>query len=186
MSENKRIGDWSLTFTGRQIWPLDPRPEDFCIEDVAHHLSLINRFTGATRYPYSVAQHSVNVAVNLPSRLQLEGLMHDAAEYALGDMGRPLKYSTNEYRPIESKWWRMIAGIYGFNPEEINPEVKWMDNIMLVTERRDLMTRVGPRWAIQEHFQPLEDFIIMPWPAERAELEFLQLHEALLAWRGVH
>ena len=30
---NKRKGDWILTFTGVEFWPLDPRPEEIKIED---------------------------------------------------------------------------------------------------------------------------------------------------------
>jgi uncharacterized protein len=49
------------TYTGRQYWPLDPRPEDVRVEDIAHHLSLINRFCGATRVAWSVGIHSIGV-----------------------------------------------------------------------------------------------------------------------------
>ena len=86
MSERK--GDWFLTYTGRQFWPLDPRPEDICIRDIAHHLSLCCRFNGACRVHYSVAQHSVMVANILPAPLRFWGLMHDATEAYVGDMVR--------------------------------------------------------------------------------------------------
>jgi hypothetical protein len=35
-----RRGNWQQTFTGRQFWPLDPRPEEVCADDIAHALSL--------------------------------------------------------------------------------------------------------------------------------------------------
>ena len=59
---NTRDDAWILTFTGRRVWPLDPRPEDICIEDIAHALALTCRFTGHCREFYSVAQHSVLVS----------------------------------------------------------------------------------------------------------------------------
>ena len=49
----KRRGDWIQAYTGRKFWPLDPRPEEIFIEDIAHHLalrclgSLSGRFCGA-------------------------------------------------------------------------------------------------------------------------------------------
>lgn len=36
-----RIGDWMQTYTGRQFWPIDPRPEEIEIEDIAHALSMM-------------------------------------------------------------------------------------------------------------------------------------------------
>lgn len=75
------------TYTGRKFWPLDPRPEDVCIEDIAHALSLKCRFGGHCKRFYSVAQHGALVCntlnVNGGRRspvLLMQGLMHDAAE----------------------------------------------------------------------------------------------------------
>jgi len=70
------------------------RPEDICIEDIAHHLALINRFNGATKRPISVAQHSVYVARlcwDLSWETQLQALLHDATEAYLGDITKWLK-----------------------------------------------------------------------------------------------
>lgn len=53
---------WILSFTGRQVWPLDPRPEMICVEDVARALSLQTRFSGHLPHHYSVAQHSLLAA----------------------------------------------------------------------------------------------------------------------------
>lgn len=66
------------------------------VEDVAHALSNINRFTGHTAYAYSVAQHCVAVSRYLeltgqPVPVQYAGLMHDAHEAYFGDISAPLK-----------------------------------------------------------------------------------------------
>jgi uncharacterized protein len=42
-------GPWFQTFTGRAFFPLNPRPEDVVLEDIAHHLANICRFGGAVR-----------------------------------------------------------------------------------------------------------------------------------------
>ena len=55
----ERYGDWQQTYTGVKFHPLDPRPEDFKLEDIAHALSMLCRFNGHSKYFYSVAQHSV-------------------------------------------------------------------------------------------------------------------------------
>lgn len=52
----KRTDDnWICTFTGRQVWPMNPRSCDFDIRDIAHALANICRFTGHTRHFYCVA-----------------------------------------------------------------------------------------------------------------------------------
>ncbi len=84
-------GPWMQTFTGRAFYPLDPRPEDVCIEDVAHALAMQCRYNGHSIPFYSVAEHSVIVSYNVKFEHAREGLMHDAAEAYLGDMIRPLK-----------------------------------------------------------------------------------------------
>jgi hypothetical protein len=78
----------------------DARP--VCIEDIAHHLSLINRFTGATKRPYSVAEHSLLCAdialrMKLSPALQLCMLMHDAHEAYTTDLSSPAKIAVNCY-----------------------------------------------------------------------------------------
>lgn len=68
------------TYTGRTFYPFDPRPEDICIEDIAHSLSNMCRFCGHVREFYSVAEHSVRGASHLYGLNALQFLLHDAAE----------------------------------------------------------------------------------------------------------
>lgn len=69
---------------------------DVTVEDVAHHLSNAARFSGATRFHYSVAQHSCLVA-DLVKRwgadeeVELKALGHDAHEYVMGDLATPFQ-----------------------------------------------------------------------------------------------
>lgn len=107
---------WMQTVTGLCFDYIDPKPEQVCLEDIAHHLATAAiRFNGATREPYSVAQHSVWVADYLRTKhargpkaivvywdgtekivdrapwTEMAGLMHDSPEYVTGDMVRPWK-----------------------------------------------------------------------------------------------
>lgn len=47
-----RSGPFQVNASGGQWWPLDPRPADFLIEDIAHHLGMICRYGGAPREFY--------------------------------------------------------------------------------------------------------------------------------------
>jgi hypothetical protein len=89
------------TFTGKKFHPFDPKPDQICIEDIAHGLSLLCRFAGQCPNFYSVAEHSLYVAERLPDNLKLEGLLHDASEAYLADLPRPVKTALPEYKAIE-------------------------------------------------------------------------------------
>lgn len=168
------------TFLGGRFWPLDPHVDDLRIEDIAHALSQLCRWTGHSKKFYSVAQHSVLVSENLPPMLQLEGLMHDASEAYLSDLSRPIKHAPglgDVYRRVERKLENTIAIKYGL-PLTPSPAVKVVDNRLLYTEARDLMS--GFLWSNESaavnatgepNFLPLT---IVPWSPERAEKEFLQ------------
>lgn len=104
-------GPWMQTYTGRAFYLLDPRAEDVALEDIAHALSQICRFTGHCAEPYSVAEHSVRVSLVTEELVGYEatwpgqdaplgawrreharaGLLHDAAEAYVGDVAAPLK-----------------------------------------------------------------------------------------------
>jgi len=82
---------WMETISGRRMDLLNPDPDQIDIEDIAHQLGIIPRFTGATRFPYSVAQHSLYVSMLVPDHLKLPALLHDAHEPYIGDLSTPLK-----------------------------------------------------------------------------------------------
>ncbi len=146
--ERVRRGDWIETATGIQFWPLDPKPEDICVWDIAHALSNMCRFTGHCREFYSVAQHSVLVASIVPEQDRKWALLHDAAEAYLIDLPRPIKrYSAlgAEYRQIEARIMQVICERFGLSAE--CPEsIKQADDIALATEKRDLMPNTGKPW----------------------------------------
>jgi len=132
------------TFSGIAFDLLDPKPEMILVEDIVHSLALINRFNGAAKFPYSVAQHSLYVAGLLPPDLKLHGLLHDAPEAYVGDMVSPLKKIMTEYKEVEAGIARVVAEIFGLS-WPAPPEVKKADLAVMSAEREQvLLPSYGP------------------------------------------
>ena len=172
-----RNGDWMSTFTGRAFWPCDPRPEEICIEDIAHHLSLICRFTGACREFYSVGQHSVLLSRIVPEKDAKWGLLHDASEAYLTDVARPVKPHLSNYQEIEDRLMRAVAKQFRL-PWPMPESIHRADDIMVCTERRDLLNP-EPDWGEWCQGIPLLEDPIHPHCPEDAEFEFLSRYEEL-------
>lgn len=177
-----RQGGWMQTYTGVQFWPMDPRIEEIRIEDIAHSLSLQCRYAGHCREFYSVAEHCVRVSNIVPVSDALWGLLHDASEAYLVDLPRPVKrYSAigKEYRLVESALQYMICQRFGIDvcePESVHSA----DDILLMTEKRDIMGPSPAKW--REASEPLPE-IIVPWLPKVAELMFLERFARLTSLR---
>lgn len=103
-----RMGhNYIRTISGRKFWPLNPRPEDVDIGDIAHALSLRCRYNSHVPYLYSVGQHSINVFYQSDGALW--GLLHDAAEAYLPDVPRPIKGEFPFFNEIECRLLEVIA-----------------------------------------------------------------------------
>ena len=176
---------WIITYTGKKFYHLDPKPEMVCIEDIAHALSQTCRWTGHTRFHYSVAQHSVYASLICPPEFALDCLMHDASEAYLGDMNRPLKHFTAAgpaYREIEEKVEEVIFKKFGvrFPLPEV---VKEADTQMLYAEKSQLMnvteaTKYEARkWNRDETEANIR---VEKWTPRRAEKMFLRRFKELI------
>lgn len=128
-----------VTFTGRAVDPVAPAPEDICIEDIAHALAYLNRYTGHGRFVYSVGIHSCWVAdlVRTHGGNPLHGLLHDAAEAYLGDLNWAVKAAVQEvWEPLETSVMGAIYTGLGLTPP--TPEeatlVKWWDTAVRGSE----------------------------------------------------
>lgn len=140
---------WLQTYSGKAFYPLAPRIEDIDIEDIIHALAVMPRFTGHTRgdLAYSVAQHSIYVALRCPKGLELEGLLHDATEAWYHDIPAPLKHCPEFafYRGLEKQCEQLLAQKF----QLVYPRphiIKEIDMRMLATEKRDLMGPAPQSW----------------------------------------
>lgn len=131
---------WIQTFTGRRVNPLDMRVDDIDLRDIAHALSNQGRFTGHTKWHYSVAQHSIYVARYVPIELEAEALLHDSTETYLGDVARPLKHQGmyDEYRSAEARLEKLIAERFNL-PYPMTPLIKKWDQRVGAEEAYQLM-----------------------------------------------
>lgn len=182
---------WIQTYSGKKFDFEHFNSANIDLIDIAHALSCINRFTGHTREPYSVAQHSVLVSEEVKRLggdidVQIYGLFHDAAEAYIGDISRPMKQFMKEYtggvlKTVEKNIQIIICQALAlvYNPLNVPIEVKKADDTLLAIERRDLLPE-NIEWGIE-----LPDIsnnqleIKKIWNWETAKVNFLKHYENL-------
>lgn len=133
---------WQRMLSGRRLDLLNPDPADIEIADIAHGLARVARWNGQTigDHALSVAQHVLivdDIAAernrDWPLQWRRAALLHDAAEYVIGDLISPFKNAIGlDYREFEN---RLLGAIYDrFDvpphlPEYIAREIKTADTI---------------------------------------------------------
>jgi hypothetical protein len=181
----KNRGPHITTASGKRFYPLDPQPDDICIEDIAHHLARICRFTGAVQASdfngsfYSVAEHSVFMALCAPVQHRVAALLHDAAEAYFNDMARPIKYLPEmaPYRALIARTEAVIAEKFKF--EYPLPEiVKDLDSRIILDERDQFLPNAD--WSEDDlelcevGAEPL-GVTLRGWLPEAAEAAFMEI-----------
>lgn len=138
--------------------------------DIALSLAKLNRYTGHTTEPYSVAHHSMLVSALLDHNpvLALYGLVHDVAETVVQDLSFPMKQALGpdgiaRYKEIEHAAEVALYGclriLYPI-PADIKALVKEQDWIASATEKRDLMPACDREWTALPY--PPHDAILKP------------------------
>ena len=161
-------GPFVTTSFGRRFFLLDPKPEEVYLFDIAHALSQICRWTGATKRFLSVAEHSLFVSYLCPS---LPALLHDAPEAYVGDNSRPMKAAVPQLREVEGKIWSAVATKFGI-PKELSKEVHKADQVALASEIAQgfLPKPVDFEWERLPKPSELRLFGLTPIQAENAFL----------------
>lgn len=121
---------WQRMLSGRRLDLLDPSPLDIEIEDIAHGLARVSRWNGQTKgaHAFSVAQHCLLVErlvhelkPNCSIALRLAALLHDSAEYVIGDLISPFKAAVGlDYKGFENRLMSAIHLRFGL-PAQIAP-----------------------------------------------------------------
>ncbi|WP_027517838.1 phosphohydrolase [Bradyrhizobium sp. WSM1417] len=170
-----QLAGWIQTFTGKKFWPLDPRPEDVDIVDIAHALAMQCRFGGHCLKFYANAEHSVYVSHHSGADA-LAGLLHDGSEAYLLDMLSPIKAFMPDYKAAEKRCQAVVYQAFGL-PDETPASVKTADRRLLKTERMQIMAPSADPWVIDaEETLPIQ---IGGWSPSTAKVAFLDRFEQL-------
>lgn len=137
------------------------------LADIGDSLAKINRFTGHSLYPLSVARHCLYVSRYLQDKgydplTQLYGLVHDAPETVVNDLSHPLKMALGEegirkYRELEDAAQEAIFKFLSVPypmPKNVAAAVKHADRAAVMAERRDLMPPCDAQWISWEGVEP--------------------------------
>jgi len=170
----QRRGNWMQTYTGRQFWPIDPRPEEVDLDDIAHALANACRFAGHCESFYSVAEHSLLVSLVVPPEHALTALLHDATEAYLVDIPRPLKPYLPGYKELEARVWDAIAQKFEL-PREMPPCVKDADSALLLAEQQQIMKPAPAPWCVPG--DPAKVFIAGWSPSLAAQMFHLRFKQ---------
>ena len=178
------------TVSGKMIDILNLKPEDICIQDIAWSLSRMPRFAGSTitEIPYTVGQHSImvtdiasrNIKIVDPDieisnphflyRHELAALLHDAAEFLIGDIPSPTKKHPrlkDAIEEIESQFMDVILSTFKIDSKSIDwTIIKSADLEARAVEAYWFMYSRGKNWQLlpQVSFKQIQEFE-MPKPA---------------------
>ena len=186
MTVGKRA--WQRMLSGRRLDLLDPSPLDIEMEDIAHGLARVARWNGQTHgdAAFSVAQHSLlvdDIAGRLRPRLDAAGhlsaVLHDAAEYVIGDLITPFKSAVGaDYKALEARLMaaiRLRFGLPAREPDDLTRLIKRADRIAAYLEATQLAGfSVTEARRLFGHSKRFDDIALQPWPPARAKRLFLE------------
>lgn len=197
---------WQRMLSGRRLDLLDPAPGDIAIEDIAHGLARVARWNGQTTgaHAFSVAQHVLIVediahALNpgWARQWQLAALLHDAAEYVVGDLISPFKTAIGlDYKAFEMRLLDAIYARFGVPlplPAGVAAAIKRADRIAAFFEA----TRLAGFSQEEAHIyfdhdemlpEPLRSKLsaLTPEPSDLAQETFLARFAALTSPHNDH
>ncbi len=186
---------WQRMLSGRRLDLLDPSPMDIEIGDIAHGLARVARWNGQTvgDNGFSVAQHSLvveDIAAHLEPGLEvrwrLAALLHDAAEYVIGDMISPFKAALGiDYKTFEEKLEGAIHIRFGLPPKtpaHIKALIKKADHACAFFEATQLAgfekTESVALFGLPPRGYELN---IEPWAPSQAQARYVERFEVLMA-----
>nr|WP_315022277.1 HD domain-containing protein [uncultured Aminipila sp.] len=182
MFEGNLDRSYVTTYYKRKFNPTRAVEKDITIGDVAHALSLICRANGHLKIFFSVAQHSINCALEakergLSTKIQLHCLLHDAAEAYIGDVITPLKIQLNAYKDYENALQATVLKALGVAPlnEAAAKVLKEIDSCMLYHEFKLLHGELLFKKEPEIHISINENEV----PHNEVEAQFIQIYREL-------
>jgi hypothetical protein len=184
--------------SGRRLDLLDPSPLDIEIEDIAHGLARVARWNGQTKgeHGFSVAQHSIvveeisaHLRPQLEPRWRLAALLHDAAEYVIGDMISPFKAALGlDYRIFEERLDTAIHLRFGLparTPAPIKALIKAADRASAFFEATQI-AGFGHAESLELFGAPPPGYMLQiePMPVSVAETRYLDRYHLLAEAAG--
>lgn len=194
-----------LISTGQSISLRAPDYTQLTVTGIAHSLAQINRFTGHSHRPYSVAEHSLLVSEIITQHgggtlAQLAGLMHDAHEALVGDCTSPLKAEMrrmaaaqtfeSDTLPVARTWShfdraeaaaeaavRMAFGLLNLS-SAYKGLVHAADMTALATERRDLLPASPEAWPCLHGVSPVRTIDLLS--SERCAYSWADWRDAFI------
>jgi uncharacterized protein len=175
------LGPTIMLNSGAIVDLLDPASSQFTLDDIAHGLANLCRYSGQCSEFYSVAEHSILVS-EVAEQHALEALLHDAAEAFLGDITRPLKQLLPDFKIIENRIQSVIMLRFGLSAQ-IPLEVKKADLQVLAAEQAQIMPPGLNSWAQAANIIPAS-IQVSCWTPHVAKAKFLERFHTLSAPLG--
>ena len=185
------------TYTGKMLDLEKFSVKDVDILDIAHSLSLTNRYMGHSSKPVPVARHAVCVARYLEELghkdYAYEGLHHDDAEAYVGDMNKWMKHhpTMEFYRDLERNIHTVIMRVFHVEP------ITYTSSIVQDIDRHILrfeVTMFYENWQAptvgyakmpKDEFERVYEMINYKW-IHSMDPEHLYLREHLRLGRDTH
>ncbi|HHE3654153.1 TPA: hypothetical protein ACPDWD_001470 [Pasteurella multocida] len=166
---------WIHTYSGKYIDYKKPDFNEINITDIAHHLSLENRFMGQASEPYNVASHSLFCAdiaqyLGYSPYMQLRALMHDFHEAYVKDIPTPLKKICPEFCELEAKFEKLVELRYmlpALTADEIK-QIKHVDLVALLMEKNALLSDKS-QWSQLKNIEPINNLTVPRHSPKTAE-----------------
>lgn len=181
---------WQRMLSGRRLDLLDPSPLDIELSDIAHGLARVARWNGQTlgAHAFSVAQHSLLVedifgliGEEPNPKERIAALLHDAAEYVIGDMISPFKAVVGGgYREVEHRLRHAIHLRFGLKPDlsrKLEARIKRADQVAAYLEAT-VLAGFSHTEAAAFFGKPsevaVERFDVTPRPVEQVQNAFIE------------
>ncbi|HDR0632269.1 TPA: hypothetical protein QBZ56_002122 [Pasteurella multocida] len=166
---------FTYTYSGKFIDYKNPNFKEINITDIAHHLSIENRFMGQTNEPYSVASHLLFCAdiaqyLGYSPYMQLRVLMHDFHEAYVKDIPMPLKKICPEFCELEVKFEKLVELRYMLPSLTIDEtkQIKYVDLVALLMEKNVLLSDKSV-WPPLKNIEPINCLKVPRYTPKEAE-----------------